>query len=160
MYDSVSVSEIPASAKAVAGYVGGHWPTYNQLRLKFPKAHKLSIAIAANENADCLDVEPGDAVISQAAGWVKRQKAAGARKPVVYTSLSQAQLLINTLARAGLPRASYRLWTAHYTDKPHRCTPICGLGFKSKADATQYTDKALGRNLDASLCSPAFFADG
>jgi hypothetical protein len=28
MFDSVTVSQIPAKAEAVAGYVGGHWPTF------------------------------------------------------------------------------------------------------------------------------------
>lgn len=161
MYDSVNVAEIPSTAKAVAGYVGGKWPTYNNLVVKFPHAAKLSIAISADENARCLDVETGDATNAQAAAWVKRQHARGQPRPILYTSVSnwpalQAALKAGGVSR-GIPgRRRYRRWSAHYTGKPHRCTRRCGFGFRGKAGATQWTNKALGRNLDASLCSHDF----
>lgn len=159
MYDSVDLRQIPSGAAAVAGYVGGHWPTFGTLAAEWPNStHKLSIAVNASEDAECLDVERGDASIDQAAAWVKRQHARGIKKPVVYTSVSQASLLLRALGRAGITRSQVRLWTAHYTFKAHRCSAVCGFGFASRADATQYTDHALGRNLDASLCSPTFFA--
>ena len=158
MYDSVDVRQIPSNAQAVAGYVGGRWPTFGTLAAEWPRStHKLSIAVNASENADCLDVEQGDASVDQAAAWVKRQKARGVKRPVVYTSVSQAPLLLRTLARGGVARSDIRLWTAHYTFKAHRCSASCGFGFAGSADATQYSDHALGRNLDASLCSPSFF---
>lgn len=158
MYDSVTVSEIPKTAKAVAGYVGGKWPTYETLVKEFPKAHKLSIAIAATEDADCLDIEPGDAVPEQAADWVRRQHKRGVKAPVVYTSAAFAQQLFNLLDSSGLKHGKdFKFWTAHYTFKPHVCGPKCGFGIKFTADATQWTDKALGRNLDASKVPPGFF---
>lgn len=156
MYDSVNTSEIPHWAKAVAGYVGGNWPTYRGLVHAFPKARHLSIAISADEDAHALDIEKGDATIPQAPAWVKRQHTRGVHRPVVYTSVSQAQALIDTLAAAGIRRRRYKLWTAHYTYKQHRCSNVCYPGFHGNADATQYTDKALGRNLDASWCKPRF----
>lgn len=155
MYDSINVSQIPKKAQAVAGYVGGKWPTYNELVKKYPEAHKLSIAISADEDADCLDIEKWDATIDQVPAWVKR--AAKSHKPYVYTSLSQAKALIDTLAKAKIKRDSYKLWTAHYTGRAHRCDVGCGYGFKDRADATQYDDHALGRNLDVSLCALDFF---
>lgn len=157
MFDSVDVSQIPATAKAVAGYVSGRWPTYPALVKDFPHAHRLSIAVNAREDADCLDVESGDAVNSQAAAWVKRQIARGVKRPVVYTSVSNAPALLAALKQAGIKRPQIRLWTAHYTFKEHRCTSKCWPGFTGTADATQYHDHALGKNLDASLCSPTFF---
>lgn len=157
MYDSVTVSAIPKGAPAVAGYVGGRFLTFPTLVKEFPKAHKLSIAVASTQDAECLDIEPGDSTPALAAGWVRRQKARGVERPVVYTSLSGAQALVNTLQTSGLPRGSYRLWTAHYTFHAHICDPKCGFGLREPADATQWTDKALGRNLDESLCSNTFF---
>ena len=157
MYDSIDVKQIPVNAQAVAGYVGGFWPTYKTLALEFPNAKLLSIAVNARQDAECLDVEQGDARPDQAAAWVKRQKGLGVKTPVVYCSVSQAGLLLRTLAKAGISRADVRLWTAHYTFKPHLCSSSCGFG-DIKADATQWTDRALGRNLDQSLCSPGFFA--
>ena len=158
MYDSVTVSQIPANAEAVAGYVGGMWPTFPSLKLEFPHAHKLSIAVNALEDAECLDVERGDASPDQAASWVHRQIKRGVKRPVVYTSVSEAPLLLRALARGGISRDQIRLWTAHYTFVPHFCTSKCWSGFSGTADATQYSDHALGRTLDASICSPSFFA--
>lgn len=158
MFDSITPAQIPANAAAVAGYVNGHWPTFPGLAESHPHAHRLSIAVTAHADAECLDVEQGDATIDQAPMWVKRQHARGIARPVVYTSVSMAARLMETLARAGIPRTAYRLWTAHYTFRPHRCDKSCGFGMTGSADATQYSDHALGRNLDASLCSPTFFS--
>jgi hypothetical protein len=158
MYDSIDLSQIPADAAAVAGYVGGNWPTFAKLAGQFPHAHRLSIAVNAGEDAACLDIEQGDATVDQAAAWVKRQQAhGGVARPVLYTSLSQAAAVLDALADAGIARADVRLWTAHYTGAPHRCTGACGSGFSDTADATQYTNQALNKNLDASLVADTFF---
>lgn len=160
MYDDVTVSLIPVDAQAVAGYVDGRWPTYGQVCATHPHAqHKISIAVFASDNAEVLDIEPGDATIAEAAAWVKRQHARGNPKPDVYTAVSWAQGLVNALAAAGLKYGiDYRLWTAHYNYTPHLCGPECGFGFKERAHATQWTDKAGGKSLDESLCSAEFFA--
>lgn len=147
MYDSVDVSTVPANPPAVAGYVGGNWPTYNPLVAKFPNAKHLSIAVNSGEDADCLDVENGDATPANVPDWFFRQVKRGVARPVIYCSLSVVPDVERELHRHGVARSGYRLWTAHYTYQPH---------IDEGADATQYTDVALGRNLDASLCSPTF----
>ena len=159
MYDDVTISLIPVDAVAVAGYVDGHWPTYAQLVKKFPHAqHKVSIAVFARDDADVLDVEPGDARISESPAWVRRQHSRGVKRPIIYTSLAYAPTLIATLKSAGFEYGvDYLLWTAHYNYKPHLCSPKCGLGMKVIAHATQWTDKAGGKSLDESLCSAEFF---
>jgi hypothetical protein len=93
MYDSINVDQIPVDAQAVAGYVGGKWPTYadGSLAKRCPKARKLSIAVASRYDAECLDVEPGDATNNVAAGWVKRQQKRGVKHPVVYTSVANVR---------------------------------------------------------------------
>ena len=159
MYDDINVSLIPVNAVAVAGYVDGKWPTYAQLAKKFPHAkYKLSIAVFPSDNAQVLDIEPGDATIAQAAAWVKRQHKLGNPKPDVYSAISWGQNLVNALTAAGLRYGvDYRYWSAHYTYKPHLCSSACGFGFKGIAHATQWTDKAGGKSLDESLCSAEFF---
>lgn len=157
MYDSVDLNQIPADAEAVAGYVGGHWPTFKHLAARWPKAKRLSIAVMAQEDADCLDVENGDASNTEAAFWFLRQRGRGLARPRFYTSVANAEALKAELAKSGIKRPAYRLWTAHYTGNAHRCSHVCGFGFDDTADATQYTDHALNRNLDASLCAPDFF---
>lgn len=157
MYDDINLGLIPANAEAVAGYVNGRWPTYDAVVKKWPHAHHLSIAVTSHADADCLDVELGDATNVVAPAWVKRQQARGIRRPAVYTSVSNAQNLINVLNKAGISRTQLRLWTAHYTGREHFCNARCGFGLMTSADATQWTDRALGRSLDQSVVNDAFF---
>lgn len=157
MYDAVTVSNIPRSAQAVAGYVNGKWPTFATLKKLFPKAYKLSIAVSSHADADCLDIEKYDATNEVAPAWVKRQQARGVKKPVVYTSLSNVRALLRALAAAGIHRTDVRLWTAHYTNFEHLCGPECGFDMNTRADATQWTSHALGRSLDRSLVRAGFF---
>lgn len=159
MYDTITLETVPPNPEAVAGYVDGKWPTYSELVKRYPKAQHLSIAVFPRNDAQCLDVEPGDATPEQAPAWVRRQHKRGIKRPVVYTSISAMPHLLSILARAGIPRTQVRVWTAHYSFKPHLCSAKCGYGFTGTADATQWTDKALGgRNLDESLCSGSFFS--
>lgn len=157
MFDSVTVSEIPSSANAVAGYVGGIYPTdsHNALVRRFPHAHVLSIAVNAEENAECLDVERGDATPDQAPAWFRRQRSRGVARPALYASLSALDGLMGIMRDAGIARHEYRVWSAHYTFEAHICGVNCGLS--PAADGTQWTDKALGRNLDESLLNSGFF---
>ena len=148
MYDSVDLSQIPPDAQAVAGYVGGSWPTYGELAKRFPKAHRLSIAVNASETAECLDVEVGDATPTEAPAWVERMEKAGIWRPCLYANLSTMPAVLTALHEAGIARERVRLWVAHYV-----FTPTLPAGF----DACQWTDKALGRNLDESLVVDDFF---
>ena len=162
MFDSVNVAEIPESAKYAAGYIGGQWPTYadGSLRRHLPTARLVSIAVSAKYDADCLDVERGDATNGEAAAWVKRQWARGVKRPKLYTSVSNWKELQAALAAVGIKRRpygkSYRRWSAHYTYHEHRCGRRCGMPGLGRAGATQWTNKALNRNLDQSACARSF----
>lgn len=159
MYDDVDLSLIPKDAQTVAGYVGGRWPTFGKLRAAFPGAKRcISIAVSASEDADVLDVENGDATNAQAASWFVRQKKRGASKPGFYTSVSNVGPLLAALGRAGIRRSEVVIWSAHYTGISHLCSPKCYPGMPTTADATQYTDHALGRSLDASRVAPSFYS--
>jgi len=157
MFDAVNTGAIPSDAPAVAGYVNGRFVTWLRIQKQFPKAKHLPISVFASGDAECLDVETGDASPAEVPAWVKRQQARGIPKPVIYCSLSLVRAVLAELATAGIPRTSIRLWTAHYTHVPHRCSPKCGLGMSTTADATQFTDRALGRSLDESLLADNFF---
>jgi hypothetical protein len=150
MFDTVDVSTVPADAIAVAGYTSGSWPTFDGLVRRFPHAHHLSIAVQADHDADCLDVETGDASPDQAPAWVRRQLNRGVWRPCLYANLSTMPAVIGALAGAGLVRPHVRLWVAEYNYHPH-----IPAGF----DACQWTDQALGRNLDESLCWDSFFIE-
>ncbi len=168
MYDDVNVNLIPKNAPAVAGYIGGSWPTYAKVVTGWPHAKHLSIAVSAAFNADCLDVEDRDARPDQAAAWVKKQlklrsqhNGYNTTRPVVYTSAAFGQRLVDILEKAGLKYdQDFMWWSAHYDPRlgEHICGPSCGFGLKVKAHATQFTDKALNRSLDESVVRPGFFA--
>lgn len=146
MFDSVTVSEIFATAVAVAGYVGGSFPTFPELLKRFPKAKHLSIAVNSSEDAETLDVENGDAIVTDIPAWVKRQLARGVKRPCIYASLSKWGEINAILSQYGLS-SRVRRWVADYTGTPH-----IPEGF----DACQFTDTYAGRNLDASLCHADF----
>jgi hypothetical protein len=150
MYDSITLSTVPPRPFALAGYTAGWWPTYGPMRARWPMAHTVSIAIAARYHADCADVEPGDLNPSEIAGWVKADKAAGFAKPCVYSSYYEfIERVRPALRAAGIARSVTFDWDASYTYRPH-----LDIGF----DASQWTDTALGRNLDASVVTLPFLS--
>ena len=104
--------------------------------------------MSAGEDADCLAVEAGDATPAEAPAWYHRQKARGLAVPKFYASLSPWPELHGTLMNAGIQRQEYMAWAADYTYVPH---------IPNSYDACQWTDRALGRNLDESLCADNFF---
>lgn len=150
MWDAIDVSQIPANPPAVAGYVGGAWPNFATLVSRFPKAQHLSIAVNSGEDAECLDIENGDAVPGDAPAWFARQKARGVTRPCFYANTSTMPAVLANLNGAKINRADYRVWTAHFTGVAH---------IEPGSDATQWTDAALGRNLDCSECVANFFGD-
>lgn len=155
MFDTVTVSTVPSfantSSEAVAGYVDGLYNDEQQLKAAFPDAQHLSIAVFASDDADCLDVETGDATPGEAPGWVNRQLARGATRPCLYANASTMPAVVAACQGTGIQRASVRLWVAHYIYV--QPAPPFELG----ADAVQWTDRALGRNLDQSICLDTFF---
>lgn len=142
MFDSITLSTVPADPFALAGYVGGRWPTFWPMRSTWPHAHTVSIAISSSERADCLDVEPGDATPGLVVGWVRAELRLGVQHPCVYSDWFEWTHEIRwRLSNAGLLVIVLK-WDADYTHVAH-----IDPGF----DGTQWTDTCLGRNLDCSL---------
>lgn len=164
MFDDTNVSLIPKGAKAVAGYVNGNYTTWPDVLREFPDAKHVSIAVTSSAQAECLDVEPGDATNADAAGWYRRFKEAAAknhtphRRPIFYTSASNVAALVSTLGAAGINRNEYIIWSAHYNGSRHTCAPDkCGYPY---AEATQWTSTAHNRSLDESKVTVAFWQRG
>ncbi len=157
MFDDVTLSLLPSNAAAYAGYVDGEFSNFSKLQAKFPKAHLLSIAVSASSDADCLDIETGDATPGDAFDWVIRQFERGIKRPVLYASASTMGTIISLMNSGDVPRSTLRLWSAHYTRSPHFCGPhTCGA-VSIDVDGTQWTDLALGVSLDQSILSDDFF---
>jgi hypothetical protein len=158
MLDSITVANLPAGADAYLGYVDGHWPTFASLASRFPRAHLLSMAVFASDDAEGCDCEAGDLTPSQVPAWVTRQRSRGISRPVVYVSASSVTSVLGAL---GGDRQGIRLLTAHYTHEPHICGPAtCAYPGVPAADGTQWTDTAPGANgtqVDESLLLANFF---
>jgi hypothetical protein len=162
MQDSITVANLTADADAYLGYVGGRFNTWAALQARFPRARLLSTAIAADEDAECCDREPGDLAASEIAGWVKRQMARGVHRPVVYASASNMPACLVALAVAGLTRADVRLLSAHYDAGKHICGPATCRLVTVAMDGTQWTDQAPGANgsrIDESILNDDFFEE-
>lgn len=164
MYDSITLGEIPPHAQAVAGYVGGRWPTFSELVKDWPHAEHLSIAIGLDEDADALDIEQGDVDPTDLEGveiWVDKQLRRGVWKPVLYSSQANMGAIIRHLESKGIRRNRFRVWSAHYgfahICSPHTCRLPDGQPCDFTADGTQWTSSALSRNLDESLLHDDFF---
>lgn len=144
MYDSLSMGNIPGDAQAVAGYVNGDYITYGTVQRSFPNAKHVSIAVNVDAAADFLDIEHGDAVISQAGGWLDARLKEGAYRPGIYAQMSywESGGMASDLAGFG---SKIRRWVADWTYQEH----IPG-GY----DGCQWSG---GRTLDISACLPTFF---
>jgi hypothetical protein len=150
MFDTITLSTVPANPFALAGYTSGFWPTFVPLLKAWPKAHVVSIAVSARRGGKCLDVEPGDAMPAEAPGWYRKERAAGVKKPCFYSSWWEfTKQLRPALRSAGIGRQDVFEWDADYVYHPR-----LDVGF----DATQWTDHAYGRNLDQSTVTLNFLS--
>jgi hypothetical protein len=112
MYDAVNLEGVPADATMVAGYVDGHFQSYNGLKARFPHAVHVGIAVSAHTNAgQVLDVENGDATPSQAVSWVSMRRAAG-QEPTVYCATSTWLSVRSAFHTHGVAEPHY--WIAHW----------------------------------------------
>jgi hypothetical protein len=158
LYDSVTEDQIPSDAKYIAAYVDGGYANYARVRLLFPSALVMSITITAAIDADCLDVELGDALPDSVVPWVARQHARGITRPVVYANAyTMKTSVIPLLESAGITQSQVRLWSAHYGTGEHICGPDTCTAVSLSVDGTQWTENAMGRNLDQSTLLPSFF---
>lgn len=164
MYDSVTVGAIPRRPGAVLLYIDGRYRNWGQ-RWRF-RANKLSITVLGDRKAAAADCEPGNIDATETALWARDKiRTDPHSRPVCYGS---RDLVVSGGRRYGIPailqelkvlgvrRDQVRILSAHYGMGPHICGPkTCGASFQ--ADGTQWTDQALGRNLDESLLADDFF---
>ncbi len=164
MYDSVTVSQLPAGAFAYAGYMDGNFATWTELCARFlhSGAHLLSITVNGADwaLAHVIDDEPGDEDNAQSAQFSLDRLRLNST-PIVYTQASNIAALESVMRYSGIARSRYLIWSAHYTGSPHFCSlNICGYGTSTPADATQYASSQynpIGGNKDITVVSKAFF---
>lgn len=152
-----------AGAQAIAGYVNGTWANWDQVVAEYEKSgkHLVSIDVIGDADAQCLDVERGDATPAQAPAWVQRTMEAGIKArdlrwfPKIYVEEGSARALIDAIEAAHIGRSDIRIWTGHWTGIPHICTMAYGCSVD--ADATQWSNRYASLSLDINLCKPSFF---
>jgi peptidoglycan hydrolase-like protein with peptidoglycan-binding domain len=161
MYDSEWNNSFPSDPPAVGGYVdgsGGDQPNYDWLVEHFPSAQHFSFTLSSSVNADCLDIENGAASAYEAASWYAVQQALGSSRPALYMSAAPMESTLIPIITALGSRSEVRLLSAHYDAGAHICGPsTCGMT-SIDMDGTQWTDNALGRDLDQSQLLPSFFS--
>lgn len=151
MYDSVTVTDIPKEPAAVAAYINGIYKNIDEVRARFPRARILTISVTGWGVADCYDIEHGDYKASDVERLYHIAHDAGVWRPCFYAQLSGVMPQVKDALNGIVPsisREDVRLWVAYYNGMPD--LPVT-------YDAHQFTDHALGRNLDESICSDTFF---
>ncbi len=153
--------------EAVAAYANGRYRNFPAAKEEFPKAHLLAIDVDGQGIGDAGDFEAGDMEYAEAGRWAKGRIAAGVSRPVIYFQVSMWRPIMESLAAAGVERRHVRLWTAHYTGRPHLCSKDCGFGFVETADATQWgsaqaretlSGPYARRNIDVSSTADSFWS--
>lgn len=113
MYDSITVSNIPATAKMVAGYVNGHWANYGAMKKRFSNARVVSISVNSTTKAQVLDVEPGDATAETAVYWCTHTMADTPNDELtIYCNASTWPSVKAAFKAAGVTLPQW--WEAHY----------------------------------------------
>lgn len=155
-------------AEAVAAYSNGKFANFGAAKAAFSHLNLLEIDVKNQGIGNAGDFEAGDMDPSLAGSWAKGRIEAGVHRPVLYFQVSSWPAIMRSLKAAGIARKQVRIWTAHWTGKPHRCSSKCGFGVTGTADATQWASADskhrtlpppyVGRNVDVSLTAPNFFA--
>ncbi len=119
MYDSVTPTDIPASAQMVAGYVDGAyaWPDSGWKR--FPSARKVGITMGSGTlGADVADVENGDYTPATAAAWLKAKIARDGHGALYFSRGLFGAVHAATVA-AGISDDHWTVWAADWTGAEH-----------------------------------------
>jgi hypothetical protein len=144
IYDSVNPQAIPGDP-VVATYADGPHPDSPSSVAHF--SHVMWVDIDASDpHADALDIEPGCASPSEAAGWVSaRLNADPHGVAILYTMISQwATVKADVSSLPGWMQSRIRWWIADPTGSPH------------VVPGSQATQWYWGQNYDISTALPGF----
>jgi len=152
-FDAVTLANVPPDARAVGCYVNGDYANHEEAKRRFPDALITTISVRSSELGDVLDVEPGDAAVSDCPAYFARFKQARPHsKPVFYMPASWVNGFRLEMKRHGIKRRQYIIWSAHWTHR-HICGPL--VDEYPKADSTQFTTH--DERVDESKCRPSYW---
>ena len=116
MRDSTSPGDIPTDGtQLVAGYVNGLYAWDQAGWDRFAGIPCVRIDVNGTDpSADVLDVELGDATVSDAVAWARQKlRVASEYLPVIYCSRSVVPSLESRMSESGLYAGHhYKLWVA------------------------------------------------
>ncbi len=116
LYDAVTPSNIPLTAKAVGGYVDGLYIWDQAGWARFPNAYKVRIAVFATTNdGEVLDIEKGNATPAEGPSWVKMRRFAGV-DPTIYCNASTWPRVRAAFVGSGVTEPHY--WIANWSSGP------------------------------------------
>lgn len=118
--DNVDLNRIPLGTPAIGCYGVGSFANCTFAAQRFPNSSRISITPTAGGVARILDVEPGDAVPSQAGPWARSMVNRGVFRPGIYASSWVMSQVRASLAANGLTHCTagstsktcYILWVA------------------------------------------------
>jgi hypothetical protein len=149
MYDDVTLDLIPNGPHAVLAYPNGRYANLTAARERFPHARILPMSVEGMIACDGYDIEHGDYTAAQVPELYRIAKEAGIWRPCFYAQLSGVMPAVRAeLGKVISKRSDVRLMVAYYNGQPD---------LPSEYDAHQFTDRALGRSLDESICASDFF---
>lgn len=148
MRDSTNPNDIPvAGTQLAAGYVNGaisQWPANGWDR--FSGASKVTIdVLGTRPDADCLDIEPGDASNATAVNWVRAKKERG-EMPVLYSNRSNLTPLFNALLAAGFQVVrDFKIWIATLdgTKSVPDMTGVVAVQYAGEAQTGGHYDESI-----------------
>lgn len=147
-YSSVTTDLIPVSAPVVFAYADGDYAQMEAVKEHCPRARVVSITTVGAVVATMYDFEAGALAYGEAASRVEEAHAHGIARPIIYAALDAMESDILPTLREEFQRDQYRLLPAHFTDTPE---------LPAWADGIQWTQTALGRNLNEYLLRDNFF---
>jgi hypothetical protein len=141
MYDSVTVSSIPAGSDLVGAYVDGRYQNYLAAVQRFGSDRVVPIAVFSSTNNGIVgDCETGDMTPQTAVSWVVMRRKAGV-DPTIYCSLSAWPTVQAAFNAAGVAQPHW--WIAAY--------PGNGANLYPGSIAHQYSDTGGGGAYDVSV---------
>jgi len=121
IYDSVVPEGIPAGARIILGYVDGHWPNYDRMKIVHPHAYIIPITVLGKPGIRIADCEPGNLSPEHAAKWANNELKAG-RKPTIYCSISTKPEIVKELEKLKISPSAVDWFGAHWSFVGHTPT--------------------------------------
>lgn len=147
-YSSVTTSDIPASAPVVFAYSNPPYAQVEEVKRRCPHARIVTIATHLDVKADMYDFENGAIPVADAVTVLRDHLASGQSRPIAYAALDDLQTIMTEFTSKVGNHERVRWLPAHFTDSPE---------LPSWADGVQWSEKALGRNLNEYLLRSDFF---